>query len=216
MAETLTTARLLLRRWRDADREPFQRLNADPRVMEFMPGLLTAKQSDEMIDRIEQHFERHGFGLYAAELLADRALLGFIGLSVPSFDALFMPAVEIGWRLRADYWGQGLATEGARAVVGHAFEGLGLANLVSFTVPENQRSRRVMEKLGMSRNPAEDFDHPRLPEGHPLRRHVLYRLDRGQRTHGDTVSLERHPPPDQVVSQPLNSLLLTLSLIGML
>jgi ribosomal-protein-alanine N-acetyltransferase len=201
MTEDLTSERLLLRRWCDADREPFQRLNADPRVMEFMPGLLTAKQSDELIDRIERHFERHGFGLFAAELLANRAFLGFIGLSVPAFDAPVMPApgstrtglrpwggVEIGWRLSAEFWGRGLATEGARALVRHAFEELGLDGLVSFTVPENLRSRRVMEKLGMARNPAEDFDHPLLPEGHPLRRHVLYRLDRAQWDRGGILS----------------------------
>jgi len=180
MKKSLTTSRLLLRRWGDADRAPFQRLNADPRVMEFMPGLLTAKQSDELIDRIEEHFERHGFGPFAAELLEDKTFLGYIGLYVPAFDATFTPAVEIAWRLSADYWGRGLATEGARAVVRHAFEDLGLPDLVSFTVPENLRSRRVMEKLGMSHDPVDDFDHPRLPEGHPLRRHVLYRLSREQ------------------------------------
>jgi len=174
----LVTVRLHLRRWRDADRLPFQKLNADPRVMEFMPSLLTPEASDAMIVRIEQHFERQGFGLFAAELLEDRSLLGFIGLSVPAFDAPFMPAVEIGWRLDAAYWSRGLATEGARAVLRHAFETLGLANVVSFTAPQNVRSRRVMEKLGMSHDPADDFDHPRLPAGHPLRRHVLYRLER--------------------------------------
>jgi RimJ/RimL family protein N-acetyltransferase len=178
MTESLTTGRLLLRRWRDADRQPFQILNADPRVMEFMPRQLAPEASDDMIVRIEQHFDRHGFGLFAAELIAEKAFLGFIGLSVPAFDAPFMPAVEIGWRLAAEYWGQGLATEGARAVARHAFETAGLASLVSFTVPQNLRSRRVMEKLGMAHDPSDDFDHPRLPEGHPLRRHVLYRLHR--------------------------------------
>ncbi|MGA2807270.1 MAG: GNAT family N-acetyltransferase [Terracidiphilus sp.] len=211
MTEILTTGRLLLRRWRDADREPFQRLNADPRVMECMPGLLTAKQSNEMIDRIEQHFERRGFGLFAAELLENSVFLGFIGLAVPSFDASFMPAVEIGWRLSADYWGRGLATEGAQAVIQHAFGGLGLAGLVSFTVPENQRSRRVMEKLGMVRDPAEDFDHPRLPEGHPLRRHVLYRLNRERWNPGGIVSTQRRPHATGSGSSALlDSLLLTL------
>jgi RimJ/RimL family protein N-acetyltransferase len=180
MTESLITSRLLLRRWDNADRAPFQGINADPRVMEFMPGLLTAKQSDELIGRIQVHFERHGFGPFAAELLENKAFLGYIGLYLPAFDAPFTPAVEVAWRLSADYWGRGLATEGARAVVRHAFEDLGLAGLVSFTVPENLRSRRVMEKLGMSHDPADDFDHPRLPEGHPLRRHVLYRLSREQ------------------------------------
>jgi RimJ/RimL family protein N-acetyltransferase len=178
MTESLTTGRLLLRRWCDADRQPFQKLNADPQVMEFMPRQLSPEDSDAMIVRIEQHFDRHGFGLFAAELIAEKAFVGFIGLSVPAFDAPFMPAVEIGWRLAAGYWGQGLATEGARAVVRHAFETAGLTSLVSFTVPQNLRSRRVMEKLGMVHDPSDDFDHPRLPEGHPLRRHLLYRLHR--------------------------------------
>jgi RimJ/RimL family protein N-acetyltransferase len=177
MTETLTTERLLLRRWRDADRLPFQRLNADPRVMEFMPGLLEPEASDELIARIEAHFEQYGFGPFAAELLGTGAFLGYIGLYVPTFNAAFMPAIEIAWRLSAEYWGRGLATEGARAVVHHAFAELGIAGLVSFTVPENLRSRRVMEKLGMVHDPSDDFDHPHLPEGHPLRRHVLYRLD---------------------------------------
>jgi len=178
MTDTLATGRLLLRRWRASDRQPFQRINADTRVMEFMPGPLAAQESDALIERIERHFERHGFGLFAAELLQDRTLLGFIGLAVPAFDAPFMPAVEIGWRLAAESWGRGLATEGASAVVSHAFLTLGLPALVSFTVPGNLRSRRVMEKLGLVRDAAEDFDHPLLPEGHPQRRHALYRLDR--------------------------------------
>lgn len=178
MTGNLTTGRFLLRRWREADRLPFQKLNANPRVMEFMPGLLSPEASDELTARIEAHFEQHGFGLFAAELREDGAFLGYIGLSVPAFEAPFMPAIEIGWRLSADYWGRGFATEGARAVVRYAFAELGLPSLVSFTVPENLRSRRVMEKLGMTHDPCDDFDHPRLPEGHPLRRHVLYRLAR--------------------------------------
>ena len=186
VTEGITTERLELRRWREADRLPFQRLNADPRVMEFMPGPLDPGASDELIDRIERHFARHGFGLWAAELRQDlsqdlsqdRSFAGFIGLSVPGFVAGFMPAVEIGWRLRADCWGRGLATEGARAVVAHAFTAAGLASLVSFTAPANLRSRRVMEKIGMSHDASGDFDHPLLPAGHPLRRHVLYRIDR--------------------------------------
>lgn len=178
MSETLTTERLLLRRWRDEDRLPFQRINADPRVMELMPSQLTPKASDDLIAHIEAHFRRHGFGPFAAELRADGSFLGYVGLYVPAFDAPFMPAVEIGWRLSAEHWGRGLATEGARAVVHHAFGELGLDSLVSFTVPDNLRSRRVMEKLGMIHDPQDDFDHPGLAEGHPLRRHVLYRLSR--------------------------------------
>jgi RimJ/RimL family protein N-acetyltransferase len=178
VTDGIRTERLELRRWREADRLPFQRLNADPRVMEFMPGLLDPGASDELIDRIERHFARHGFGLWAAELREDCSFAGFIGLSVPGFVAGFMPAVEIGWRLRADCWGRGLATEGARAVVALAFTAAGLASLVSFTVPGNLRSRRVMEKIGMGHDATGDFDHPLLPAGHPLRHHVLYRIDR--------------------------------------
>lgn len=176
MMEGIATGRLLLRRWRESDREPFQALNADPRVMEFFPNRLTPEESDQAIVRIEQHFDRHGFSLYAAELIETKAFIGFIGISIPTFDAPFMPAVEIGWRLAYEYWGRGLATEGASAVVRHAFETFKLPSLVSFTVPANPRSRRVMENIGMVHDRAGDFDHPRLPEGHPLRRHVLYRL----------------------------------------
>src|SRR5580698_6089860 len=163
----LDTDRLSLRRWRDADRAAFARMNADARVMEFMPALLTREQSDENVDRIEKHFERHHFGLCATELRADGSFIGFIGIWVPEFEAAFTPCVEIGWRLAADYWGRGLATEAARAVVKYAFKELGLDELVSFTVPGNARSRRVMEKIGMTHDASDDFDHPNLPEGHP-------------------------------------------------
>lgn len=174
----MTTDRLILRRWRESDREPFARLNADARVMEFMPGILSVQESNMLADRIEAHFQQHGFGLYAAELRSSGSFIGFVGLSVPSFQAAFTPCVEIGWRLAADYWKQGLATEGAREIARYGFEILGVPELVSFTVPANTRSIRVMKKLGMSNNPQDDFDHPRLPVGHPLRRHVLYRVCR--------------------------------------
>jgi RimJ/RimL family protein N-acetyltransferase len=179
MPESITTDRLTLRRWRASDREPFRALNADPRVMEFFPAVLSPEESDAGIARIKRHFDQHGFGLYAAELIETQAFIGFIGLGVPSFEAPFMPAVEIGWRLAYEYWGRGLATEGARAVTRHAFETLKLPSLVSFTSTANLRSRRVMENIGMARDATGDFDHPNLPEGHPLRRHVLYRLSRG-------------------------------------
>jgi len=179
MSEGLTTKRLVLRSWRESDRQPFRHLNADPRVMEFMPGTLSAQSSDEVMERIETHFERNGYGLFAAELSSTNAFIGFIGLAIPNFEAPFMPAVEIGWRLAAEYWELGLATEGAREALRYAFEDLAFPEVVSFTVPSNVRSRRVMEKLGMTHNADDDFDHPMLPEGHPLRRHVLYRLDRG-------------------------------------
>jgi RimJ/RimL family protein N-acetyltransferase len=174
----LTTERLILRRWRQSDRQPFARLNRDPRVMEFMPALLSNEESNTLADRIEAHFRENHFGLYAVELRRDLSFIGFIGLAIPSFQAHFTPCVEIGWRLAADHWGRGLATEGARALVAYAFVVIGLDALVSFTVPANVRSRRVMEKLGMSYDTADDFDHPNLPEGHRLRRHVLYRMRR--------------------------------------
>jgi RimJ/RimL family protein N-acetyltransferase len=174
----IKTQRLILRHWRASDREPFAHLNADSRVMEFMPNALSREESDALASRIELHFRKYGFGLYAAESVENKSFIGFIGISVPTFEAHFTPCVEIGWRLDAGYWGCGLATEGARAVVGHAFESLALKDLVSFTVPTNIRSRRVMEKLGMTHDPADDFDHPRLPKDHPMARHVLYRLNR--------------------------------------
>jgi ribosomal-protein-alanine N-acetyltransferase len=174
--DILQTERLILRQWHDADHEPFARMNADPRVMEFFPATLSREQSDALIKRIEAHFRQHGFGLYAAELRSDRTFAGFVGLNVPSFKARFTPCVEAVWRIAPELWGQGLATEGARAAIDYGFQVLSLKEVVSFTVPANLRSRRVMEKLGMTHNPADDFDHPQLPPGHALRRHMLYRL----------------------------------------
>ena len=175
----LETQRLLLRRWRDSDRELFARINSDSRVTQFLPALLSRSESDHLADRIEAHFEQHGFGLFAAELREERTFIGFVGLSVPGFEAPFTPCVEIGWRIAAEYWNRGLATEGARATLTYGFDTLRLNEIVSFTVPANLASRRVMEKIGMTRAPEDDFDHPRLPEGHPLRRHVLYRKRSG-------------------------------------
>ena len=170
------TDRLILRGWRESDREPFFQMNSDPRVMRHFPAALSRPESDDMMDRIVADLESRGFGLYAVEPLAGGGFAGYVGLWVPTFQAPFMPAVEIGWRLAERFWNQGLATEAARAVVAHAFGPLGLGELVSMTVPDNLSSRRVMEKLGMTHDPADDFDHPRLPDGHPLKRHVLYRI----------------------------------------
>jgi RimJ/RimL family protein N-acetyltransferase len=170
----LQTPRLLLRRWLPTDRPAFAALNADARVMEYLPSVLTPAESDSLADRIELHFERHGFGLWALEIVGVVPFGGFVGLAVPSFEAHFTPCVETGWRLAAEHWGHGYATEAALAVLDVAFGDLALDELVSFTVPKNQRSRRVMERIGMTHNPADDFDHPALSE--PLRRHVLYRL----------------------------------------
>ena len=174
----LTTARLLLREWRDADRQPFAELNADARVAEFLSGPLDRAASDALVDRITARWESDGHGLWAVERVEDAAFLGFVGLAAPSFEAAFTPCVEVGWRLAPFAWGHGYATEAARAALRFGFEDLGLAEIVSFTVPANVRSRAVMERLGMTRDPADDFLHPNLPEGHPLRRHVLYRLRR--------------------------------------
>jgi RimJ/RimL family protein N-acetyltransferase len=184
---TLRTERLILRCWRPSDRDPFFRLNADPRVMKFLLGILSQKESDLLMGRLEAHFRQHGFGLCAVELCVDHSFVGFIGLSVPTFHTAFTPCVEIGWRLSADYWGQGLATEGAAEMVHYAFEVLRLESLVSFTVPTNIRSRRVMEKLRMVHDAGDDFDHPNLPEDRPLRRHVLYRLSSLDWNHLSTI-----------------------------
>ncbi len=174
----LRTERLYLRRWKPSDRLILARLNSDPRVMEYFPGLLSREESDAMADRIEAHFEQHGFGLWALEIPEVCPFAGFVGLSIPRFEAAFTPCIEIGWRLGAEHWNQGYATEGARAALKFAFEGLNAEEIVSFTVPRNVRSRRVMEKIGMTRSESDDFDHPLLTEGHPLRRHVLYRIQR--------------------------------------
>lgn len=178
MTDPRPTERLLLRRWRQADLEPFASLNADPRVMEFFPAHLSHEESAGFMARIEAHFEKHAFGLWAVEVPGVAPFIGFVGLAVPRFEAAFTPCVEIGWRLAFPFWNHGYASEGARAVLAFGFEHLGLSQIVSFTVPGNQRSRRVMEKIGMSRDQDGDFDHPSLAAGHPLQRHVLYRINR--------------------------------------
>ena len=175
----LQTERLLLRRWRSHDRAPFAALNADPEVMRHFPAALTRSESDAIADLLEGLIEREGWGLWALEEQATGCFLGFTGLARPGFEAPFMPAVEIGWRLARDAWGQGFASEAARAAAAFAFEQLNLAELVSFTVPANERSRAVMRRLGMRRDPADDFDHPLVGEEH-LRRHVLCRLTAAQ------------------------------------
>jgi RimJ/RimL family protein N-acetyltransferase len=172
----LRTDRLRLRRWRQEDRAPFASLNSDPVVMEFFPAALSQSESDEYVGRIQDHFERYGFGLWAVEVSATAEFAGYVGLWPTNFDAHFTPAVEVGWRLARRFWGSGFAPEGARAAVRDGFDRLGLAEIVSFTAESNMNSRRVMEKLRMTHDPGEDFDHPTVPESSPLRRHVLYRL----------------------------------------
>jgi RimJ/RimL family protein N-acetyltransferase len=176
----LRTDRLYLRRWLPGDRPPFARLNGDSRVVDFLLGALAPPESDALVDRIEAHFERHGFGLWAVEIPGLSPFAGFVGLSVPRFEAPFTPCIEVSWRLDAVYWNRGYATEGARAALTFGFRWLRAEEIVSFTVPANVRSRRVMQKLGMTHSADDDFDHPLLAEGHPLRRHVLYRLRRSE------------------------------------
>jgi RimJ/RimL family protein N-acetyltransferase len=176
MQRMLRTDRLLLRRWRRDDRQAFARMNADPEVMEFFVAPLTREESDALVDRIEAGFAEHGFGVWAVEEISSGAFIGFTGLLHQTFKAHFTPAFEIGYRLARHAWGQGYATEAAREAVRSGFEREGLAEVVSMTSVGNVRSQAVMHKLGMTHDPDDDFDHPRLPDGHPLKRHVLYRL----------------------------------------
>ena len=174
----IATERLILRRWREADLAPFAAMNADPLTMRFMPGVMTAAESEALIGRFEEHHRLHGFGVWAVEVPGVAPLAGFIGLQRVGFEAPFTPAVEIGWRLAPAFWGEGYATEGAKAALRIGFEDLNLDQIVSFTVAANKPSWSVMERLGMTRDLSGDFDHPRLPVGHALRRHVLYRMGR--------------------------------------
>ncbi len=172
----LRTDRLVLRRWRPEDLEPFAALNADREVMARFPSTLDRAASDALAETADAHFDEHGFGLWAVEVAGTGQFVGFTGLSVPRFTAHFSPAVEVGWRLARAAWGHGYATEAATATLDDAFGRVGLAEVVSFTSLGNERSRAVMRRLGMTRDPADDFDHPSLPACHWLRRHVLYRL----------------------------------------
>ena len=172
----LRTERLLLRRWRDTDREPFARMNADPEVMRHFVGPLTREQSDGFAGRIERQFEERGYGPWAVEIPGEAAFIGYVGLLYHTFPAHFTPAVEIGWRLDRPFWGRGYATEAARATLADGFGRAVLQEIVSFTSTLNLQSIAVMKRIGMTHNPADDFDHPNVPEGNPLRRHVLYRI----------------------------------------
>jgi RimJ/RimL family protein N-acetyltransferase len=180
----ILTSRLRLRRWRESDRRPFADLNADPEVMVHFPSPLTREQSDDLVEKLEAGFERDGFGLWALEVTETGEFVGFVGLSAPTFEAHFTPAVEIGWRLARRAWGNGYATEAGLAALDFGFERAGLGEIVSFTTLGNARSRAVMERLGMTHDPADDFDHPDLPEGDSMRRHVLYRARRDVRDCG--------------------------------
>jgi RimJ/RimL family protein N-acetyltransferase len=174
----LRTDRLRLHRWTDADRVAFAALNADPVVMEHFPSTLTLEQSNAFVDRAEAAFEKQGLGLWAVEVTESSLFAGYIGLWQATFEAHFTPAIEIGWRFAKEFWGNGYATEGARVVLADGFERLGVDEIVSFTATVNERSWRVMERIGMTHDPADDFDHPTLEPGHRLERHVLYRINR--------------------------------------
>jgi RimJ/RimL family protein N-acetyltransferase len=174
----LATARLRLRQWRDDDLPAFAALNADPRVMEHFPKTLDRTESDAMAGRVRRHIEENGHGLWAVEVTGVCPFIGFVGLATPRFEAHFTPCTELGWRLAYGHWGRGYATEAAGAVLEFAFERPGLKEVVAFTTHANRRSRRVMERLGMTHDPADDFDHPNLPDDSPHRPHVLYRLRR--------------------------------------
>ncbi len=174
----LRSERLLLRRWRASDLDPFAAMNADARVMEVLSAHAHPRRDGG------RHRE-NGRGVRASRIQAP--FIGFVGLSVPSFDTHFMPCVEIGWRVAFEHWNRGYATEAARVALAAGFERFGLSEIVAFTVPANRRSRRVMEKIGMTYDPADDFDYPTLPEGHPPRRHVLYRI----KNHPESAQIPR-------------------------
>lgn len=166
--------RIALRQWRDSDLEPYVAMNRDPEVMRYFPALLEPEQSRASFERQRRFIAERGWGLWAVDV--DGTFAGFTGLAVPTFAAPFMPCVEIGWRLRRDFWGRGIGFRAAQQALAYGFDTLHLAEIVSFTAAVNQRSRRLMERLGLVRDLAGDFDHPSIPLGHELRRHVLYRV----------------------------------------
>jgi RimJ/RimL family protein N-acetyltransferase len=168
--------RVRLRQWQDSDLEPFAELNADPVAMEFFPSTLTRQESDALVLRLQDAIDERGWGFWCLEI--NGACAGFTGLNVPGFEAPFMPAVEIGWRLLRRDWGHGYASEAARLALDYGFKVLRLQEIVAFAAAANVRSRAVMDRIGMLHDPTGDFEHPRVAIGHPLRRHVLYRLSR--------------------------------------
>lgn len=170
----IETSRLILRPWRESDLAPFAEQNADPEVMRFLGGLLTREESDAYVRRAEAHHAAHGFCKWAVEAPGVAPLIGGVGMSYVSFDASFTPAVEVAWRLHKRFWGEGYATEAARAAIDDGFTRVGLRDIVALTTLANLPSQRVMQRLGMRRDI--EFDHPRYAADHPLRRHVLYRM----------------------------------------
>ena len=191
---SLSSSRLLLRQWRDQDFEYFARLSANPAVMKYLLPLPDRAASDATAQRIRQHFALHDFGLWAVELPGVCRFIGFAGLVHVGFLAHFTPAVEVGWRLDPAYWGHGYATEAARLALDDGFGRLELQEVVALTVPANARSRAVMQRLGMHRVASDDFDHPRVPDGHALKRHLLYRLRREDWKHRPAASARATRP----------------------
>jgi RimJ/RimL family protein N-acetyltransferase len=178
MTLVLRTPRLLLREWRDADIEPFVAMSADPEVMELLLGPFDRERSEAWAAGKRAFMRENGYGEWAVEVPGEAAFVGVVGLSRITYDAHFTPAVEVAWRLARPYWGRGYAYEAARAAIEDGFYRVGLDEIVAITVPANRRSWGLMERLGMVRDMGGDFDHPRVPDGHPLKRHVLYRLRR--------------------------------------
>lgn len=176
MTKPLETERLILREWKKSDIDLFVRINRDPLIMEYFPRTLDEKATRTLVERFEKHFKKYGYGFYALELKENSKFIGFVGISHVEIDVPFKPAIEIAWRLDYEYWGQGYATEAASEVLRYAFTELGLKDIVAYTVFDNTRSIHVMEKLGMEHDPKGDFSYPKLPDDHPLSRHVLYRL----------------------------------------
>jgi ribosomal-protein-alanine N-acetyltransferase len=193
----LRTPRLILRDWRDDDLEPWTAMGRDREVMAFFPTVLSRAQSADALTRIREHLAREGFGFWAVEVIGGPRFIGFCGLGRPGFTAPFTPCVEIGWRLARAHWGQGYATEAARAALAFGFESLQLAEIVAFLVPSNVRSARVAERIGMHRDRDGDFDHPRITPGtvsvggHPAQRHALYRIAGGRSASGEAARASR-------------------------
>ena len=171
----IETDRLILRDWKNEDIPAFARMNADPMVMEYFPRRLDEKASAHLVEHFREHFKKYGYGPYAVELKATGEFMGFVGLDKVKFDAPFTPATEIAWRLDYGYWGKGYATEAAKAVLEYAFNKLGLKEVVAFAVSDNDRAIKIMEKIGMQRDPKGDFHYPNLRKDHPLGEFVLYR-----------------------------------------
>ena len=181
----LETERLILRTWKPSDVLPMTAISSDTMVMEHFPAIQDSAATQALVDRMNQHFEKFGYAAYAVEIIDTHEFIGFVGLShppfeIPKFQPKGLPIVEIGWRLSSEHWGQGYATEAAKAVLHYAFTELNLNEIISFTVPANAKSRRLMEKIGLHCNAQDNFEHPNLPKDSPLRPHVLYRLSKAE------------------------------------